>query len=300
MNRTLAFVTALMSLGIAADLRAGEKNLNRQVSFEGMPLSFEPNVGQAEAGAKFVAHGAGYEVQLDPSRAQFRFGSKAHESRTVTMHLAGDRGDAEMAGEALLPGKANYLPTKNPNTWHTNIPTYSRVRYTGVYPGVDLAFYGNPSRLEYDFVVQPDADVAAIGLKFSGADQVNLDASGDLLLRLGKGDIRFLKPVAYQTSLDGKRREPVEAGYQLHKSASGEPALISFSIGRYDHARRLVIDPVAVPSLIYSEYVSGYAAAVTVDSSGNTYVTGQNLSGNGFYVTKFSSTGTVVYNSTVG
>ncbi len=301
MNRMFVLMAALASVGLAADVQSEKKPAPPRVTFTGKPLSFEPNVGQGEPGARFVAHGAGYDVQLGSSRAEFQFVNKSHDIRTVSMDLTGARPEAEIRGESLLPGKANYLPTSDPKTWHTNISTYSRVSYEGVYPGVDLAFYGNASRLEYDFLLNAGADPAAIGMRFSGADRASVDASGDLLLRLGKGDIRFLKPIAYQTSTDGKRRDPVQAGYRLERSANGEPVLVSFSIGNYDHARPLVIDPVVtLPSLIYSEYVSSYAAAVAVDSSGNTYVAGQSTNSNGFYVTKLNPSGTVVYNVNVG
>ena len=42
------------------------------------------------------------------------------------------------------------------------------------------------------------------------------------------------------------------------------------------------------------------SAMSTVDGSGNTYVTGQNTSGSGFYVTEYNSTGAQVYNANIG
>ncbi|MGA3026769.1 MAG: choice-of-anchor D domain-containing protein [Bryobacteraceae bacterium] len=172
----------------------------------------------------------------------------------------------------------------------------------GVYPGVDVAFYGNASRLEYDFLLQPGADARRIRMALGGADQVTANESGDLVLRLGNGDIRLLKPVAWQTSKDGKRRENVEAGYRLERTASGEPAMVSLALGRYDHARPLVIDPaVSGEALIYSEYLTDLSvASVAADNSGNTYVTGYTPSLNGFYVTKFNSSGAVVYTTIIG
>jgi len=268
-----------------------------------MPLSFEPNVGQNESVARFTARGTGYTLQLEAARALLRFaGPKASEgSKTVTMEMVEGNRTPEVTGEDALLGKANYFPTKDPKTWFSNIPTYSRVKYSAVYPGIDLAYYGNANRLEFDFMLLPKADPGQIRMKLTGSDEARIDKDGNLVLRVGKDDIRFLVPVAYQTSADDKRRDTVSASYRLEKAANGEPAMVSFALGSYDRTRPLVIDPVVLaPALSYAQYVNGYAADVTVDASGNTYVTGQNTTGSGFYVTEFNSAGTVVYNTTIG
>ncbi|MGA3026770.1 MAG: choice-of-anchor D domain-containing protein [Bryobacteraceae bacterium] len=315
------FSAAIVAIAAASGLVGGEAPRPEQVSvsqasparsrvsFAGTPLSFEPNVGQSGAQGKFIAHGAGYSVQLEPSSARISFGAGAAASRTVTIDLVNASHNAGIAGETLLPGTANYFPSSDPKTWHANIPTYSKVRSTAVYPGVDVAFYGNASRLEYDFLLQPGADARRIRMALGGAEQVRANESGDLVMQLANGDVRLLKPAAWQTSKDGKRREDVEAGYRLERTAVGEPALVSLALGRYDHARPLVIDPTVFPSnsapppsgeaLVYSEYLSSNVASVAADNSGNTWVTGT-LNGSGFYVTKFNASGAVVYTTTIG
>ena len=103
-----------------------------------------------------------------------------------------------MKGEQPLPGIINYFLGNDPSVWKTGIPTYERARFSRVYPGVDVVYYGNGSRLEYDFVVSPGADPGRIRLRFTGADDVTLDGSGDLLLHLADRQLRWKKPVAYQ------------------------------------------------------------------------------------------------------
>ena len=76
-----------------------------------------------------------------------------------------------------------------------NIPNYSKVRYPNVYPGIDLIYYGNQSQLEYDFVVSPSADPDKILLDFEGADKAILDASGDLVMHMAEGDLRWHKAI---------------------------------------------------------------------------------------------------------
>jgi len=270
------------------------------VSFTRKAYSFEPNIGQSEPAAKYIAKGPGYTLELDASSAQLRFEArKGSEARTVTMEMMAANEKAAVAGEEVLPGKVSYFPTSDPKTWVSDIPTYSRVKYSSVYPGVDVEFYGNENRLEYDFILQPKADPGQIRMNLSGSDEARIDKDGNLILRVGKDDVRFLVPVAYQLSGDGKHRDPVSAAYRLENTENGKPALVSFSLGSYDRTRSLVIDP-TVEALSFTEYLNGYAADVTVDGSGDTFVTGQNTNGQGFYVTEFNSLGVVVYNTTIG
>ena len=87
---------------------------------------------------------------------------------------------AKLNGEAELPGKANYLIAPDPKNWVTNVPLYQRVRYAGVYPGVDLLYYGKQGRLEYDFVVAPGADARQIKMRIAGAEKLSVTRDGAL------------------------------------------------------------------------------------------------------------------------
>ena len=273
-----------------------------------MPLSFEPNRGQGDPGSRFTAKGHGYRLQLDPTGARFQFMERDKTPNTLQMRLENANKKAEIAGESPLPGKSNYFPTNDPKTWITNVPMFSRVRYSSVYPGVDVAFYGAENRLEYDFLVAPLADPNQIRMSFSGSQFPKLNGDGDLVLSEGKGSVHLLKPLVYQLQSDGKTRVPVAARYDLEKKANGE-ALVTFTLGQYDHQRQLVIDPV-VDALSYSQYLLGfyYVANVAVDSSGNSYVTGAaypdyNTTLSTYYafeVSKFNSSGAVVYTSAYG
>ena len=55
----------------------------------------------------------------------------------------------------------------------------------------------------------------------------------------------------------------------------GRDGQVGFQVGRYDHSRSLVIDPVL--SLSYSTYLggNGFGDAIAVDSAGNAYITGE-------------------------
>src|SRR5205823_11467684 len=94
--------------------------------------------------------------------------AQGREDAMLRMQLVGANPTSPVTGVEELPGKVNYFTGTDPTTWRTNIPTYAKVRYANVYPGVDLVYYGNQWQLEYDFVVAPGADPAAISLGFAG------------------------------------------------------------------------------------------------------------------------------------
>src|ERR1039457_7494201 len=70
---------------------------------------------------------------------------------------------------------SNYFIGKDKAKWRSAVANYGRVKYEGVYPGIDLAYRGNPSQLEYDFTVAPGADPRAIELEFEGADKLSIN-----------------------------------------------------------------------------------------------------------------------------
>src|SRR5262249_22934807 len=137
-----------------------------------------------------------------------------------------------IVAEKELPGKANYL-IGNPANWRTGLPTYGSVRYRGVYPGIDAIYHGEQHQFEYDFAVAPGAHPSRIRLVFAGADSVELDATGNLLLNTPGGVVRHHKPVAYQKDSRVDVRYVLQGGNQ-----------VAFALGPYDRSRELVIDPI--------------------------------------------------------
>jgi len=89
---------------------------------------------------------------------------------------------------------------------HAGIDNYARIRYSQVYPGIDLAFYGNGDHLEHDFIVAPGARPEKIRFDLQGAQRMELDKSGDLVVYLAGGTLKFKRPIAYQES--GEKRIP--------------------------------------------------------------------------------------------
>ena len=232
------------------------------VRWGNIPLSFEPNTGQTSPEVQYLARGSSYTVYLGCGETVLT-GRNQPPLRTK---FAGANLSARLTGEAPQSSTSNYFLGSNPAQWRASVPNYARVRYTDVYPGVDLVYYGKDGDLEYDWIVSRGADPGRIRMVFEGTEQVRIDRHGDLVVGGGDHEYRNKRPAIYQ-EVDGKR-VAVAGRWTLHGREG------RFRIGNYDHGKELVIDP----PLIYSTYHGGngldYAYAIAVDSIGNTYVTG--------------------------
>ncbi len=297
----------LPSVGVAAAAPSAGEPLRRPdvlktdvlKTYGRLPLPFETNLGQTDSEVKFLARGAGYTVFLTPSEAVLVLrspqtsdqtpapvvarldrrarGQRERETRpqraatVVRLGLVGANPDPGVVGLEPLSGKANYFTGNDPQKWRTGIPTYAKVRYRDVYPGVDVVYYGAQQQLEYDFVVAPGADPTRIRLAVTGAEALSVDAAGDLVLQTASGALRLHKPLIYQVR-DGVRQE-IAGGYVL----LGKDR-VGFRVAAYDTGRPVVIDPV----LSYSTYLGGGSSdigyGIAVDSAGNAYVTGTTFS----------------------
>ena len=209
-HRAVALLAAslpLLALGGGQVGAAGgpDRAVAAQVAGYGkLPLIFEPNRGQTDAQVKFLSRGPGYRLWLTAAEAVLSLHGPGDRSHALRIKLLGAEPEPKVTGAAPLPGRSNYFIGKDPSKWRTGVPHFAKVRYDGVYPGVDLVFYGTSQRqLEYDFVVAPGADPGAIALGFEGAERLEIDESGNLIAALPAGEVRFLKPMVYQMK-DGK------------------------------------------------------------------------------------------------
>jgi uncharacterized protein (TIGR03437 family) len=283
---------------------AGRTSLDRAKiteSFGKLPLSFEANLGQASPEADFIARGRNYTALLSSTGAQFTprraekhgqgaapsTGRQQRANASVRLKLL-NAAPAPPEATGMMEGKSNYFIGNDPAAWRTDVPNYARVRYRGVYPGIDVVYYGNQRRMEYDFVVAPGSAPGQIRLAFAGADKVEVDAAGDLALEIDGERMRMRAPSLYQGAEGARRR--VEGGYVLIegesvKDAGAQPSrgadrnwVVGFRVGDYDVNKPLIIDPVLEYSTFYGGAGTDIAYGMAVDQQGSIYIAGQTSS----------------------
>lgn len=240
-----------------------------------LPLALEHNAGQFDPRVRFASRTPGFTLLLTRDETIFSLHDPDRRAvATASLRLAGAHYGSDPEALDRLPGMTNYLSGIDPSRWQTGVAQYRRVRYRGVYPGVDVAYYGSGRLLEYDFELHPGAEASAIRLAFDGVDSVRIASGGNLLLDIAGRQVVQRKPVAYQ-EIAG-RRVPVDARYAVDRHTRQ----VRIRVGSYDHQRALVIDPV----LDYGTFFGGTgldgANSLAVDAAGNAYITGYTQSAN--------------------
>lgn len=276
-------------VGTAAGSAAADSS-GVAAQYAALPIRFEPNVGQSDRQVQFLTRANGYTLFLTATESVMVFGGPAIRSTrerpdataaltsaqtangpsVLRIGFVGANPQPRIEGVDALPGITNYLIGQNPANWHTDIVSFAKVRYHGIYPGIDLVYYGRERSVEYDFVLRAGADPSVIRFKLEGAESASINAAGELVLKVRGGELRQQAPVIYQNGPQGA--ELVSGGYLVQGKN------ISFRVGAFDHSRELIIDPV----LAYSTYLGGSgsdeANAIDVGATGDAYITGSTSS----------------------
>jgi hypothetical protein len=289
-----------------------------------MSLSFEPNDGQAPVSAMFVARTTHGNFLLEKDGVRSTDGEGRPSGLHFRLVGAGDGGN--IVPELATGGVANYYRGPDPRGWQEMVPLYSRVRYREVYRGIDLVLHGSDSHLEYDFEVAPGVDPSSIALRFGQPQSLVLARDGSVNIHSGGQGFRLLPPKAFQDcgaqlctvpvrfSLAGSRLRFQLGAYDHGRKLVIDP-VIAYTVF---YAPPTTFNPVAaavdvngnlvlagsVPTisgtdgfvsrldangnqLYYTQISNGPVSAMTLDSTGNAYVSGQ-VSGDSFSATSSS------------
>jgi len=284
-------------LGLSEDSIAKVEKKPIIYNYGNLPLYFIKNDGQIDNKVKFYEKAAGHSMfftedgiyitmtkyageeksaKMALKRFRDELKAKNAKSEVIKLRPLNARKGVEIVAEEEQSGRVNYFIGNDPKKWKTDIPTYRKVRYKGLYEGVDIVFYGNNNQLEYDIIARPGADISKIAFEYEGIKDLQISEEGDLVALLPSGEkIIQKKPVVYQTGEDGSHIQ-VDGDYKIIDS--GKNYIFKFSLKNYDKNKPVTIDPV----LIYSTYLGGYsqdgALGIAVDSQGNAFVAGFTLS----------------------
>lgn len=245
-----------------------------RAAYAKLALSFVPNAGQMDARVRYSAQSGGRSFYFTTREAVFSFAAKS-EGLVLRLAFLGANTQTEITGEEQESGRVHYLVGNDPARWHTNLPTYDKVVYRDLWPGIDLLFRGENGQLNYEFLIRPGARVQDIRLAYRGVERLSVDDEGNLIIHTSLGDIADTHPVTFQL-VDGQRL-PVASHFVLARGGRAKNTY-GFAVGDYDKRKALVLDP----GLVYSTYLGGIGDdegnAIAVDSCGQAYVAGDTYS----------------------
>ena len=282
----------------------GSQRLKIDADYGKMPVHFIPNQGQMDRQVAYYVQGKDKSLYFTPAGVTIALTGAAKSTNQATSMESGPAGPRAPAGERwavkldFVGATEGVMPVGEDETgavvsyfkgqqkdWRAGLPTYSRIVYRDLWPGIDLVYHGTANRLKYEFVVHPGADPSRIRLAYRGTDSLSVDDAGRLNVMTPQGGFQDDVPVAYQEK-DGGKVE-IELAYEVETAASGDAATnarpssweYGFKVGDYDSHLPLVLDPAVI---VYCGFIGGsardQASAIAVDALGNAYVTGSTLS----------------------
>jgi len=286
-------VTLVMEKAVTSAISTEMALARARMMFEQLPLDFIENQGQIDHYVAYYVQGRDMHLYFTSQGVTFVFtGIPTQPSDFgVTPYLSSMR--EEHRGERRWITKLEFLgadPSVRPvgynrtsavisyfkgsrEQWQIGLPTYSKVIYADLWPGIDLIYTGTANQLKYTFIVKPGADPNQIQLAYRGATKVMLNITGQLEVSTPVGGFTDDKPYVYQEM--GGRRVEVDATYTLESRTDEDMYIYGFQIGAYDASRPLVLDPTM---LVYAGYIGGsgedWGDSIALDRDGNAYVTG--------------------------
>jgi hypothetical protein len=160
------------------------------LAYTNLPLAFIPNAGQTDEQVRYYAQGAGYSFYFmdDMAVLALQTGDLGH---ALDLRFLGANPNAELTATGQSEARINYLTGSERQS---NLPTYGRLIYRELWPGIDMVFWGKGGKLTYEFRLRPGARVSDIRLAYAGAEGVSLGASGNLLIHTPLG---ILTPIVH-------------------------------------------------------------------------------------------------------
>ncbi|RMG70912.1 MAG: hypothetical protein D6722_07865 [Bacteroidetes bacterium] len=200
-----------------------------------------------------------------------RLEEKTFEAMVYGLEFEGMASTAQLVGREAQAFSVNYFRGNDPSQWVQGVTRYAELWYEGLYPGIDLRYFGLTDEvLKYDFVVAPQADPGLIQVRVSGSESLSILPDGRLAIHTPWGDVYEDAPICYQM-VDGFKVDVSMAYTLLNAKTFG----FVFT-GNYDPNRELIIDPVTMnwATFLHTSTSDDYVMAGTRDASGYLYMVG--------------------------
>ncbi|MBU0755129.1 MAG: SBBP repeat-containing protein, partial [Planctomycetes bacterium] len=278
------FALILLSLftlsltGFSNSLDAPSEGKAMTASFGKLPLYFIENHGQTDDSVAYYVKGSDKTLYFNSEGVTFSlFGKENDEVNrwAVKLNFVDANPDVKLRGEDKQQAVFSYFKGKKED-WKTGLPTFSKLVYEDLWPGIDLVYSGTVNKLKYEFVVEPGADPRMIQLAYEGASELRVKPTGELAVATPITCFEDAKPIAYQM------KEGKQVDVSMHYSLSGGfENSYKFTIGGYDTSFPLILDP---EMIIYCGYIGGnnidgvHGLDIEVDKDCCAYIAGWTVS----------------------
>ncbi len=261
-----------------------------------MTVHFAPDGLRLQLLGRSRAREAGDASSEESASPSFGRGKAAEASKLeaacVQLLFEGASPAVSLVGLDRLPGRHNFFLGGDPGRWRTDVAAFGRVRYEGLYEGIDLVVREERSRVEYDVLLAPGADLGRLVLRVEGASgPLRIDGEGNLVVPTPLGEVLHLAPKTWEERPEG--RVDRASRYRLV-----EADRFAFEVDGRDPSRPMVVDP----GLLWSTYLGGAnddsGFRLVSDGAGGAIVAGSTFSLNfpttpGAYDPTFNSTSTM-------
>jgi gliding motility-associated-like protein len=198
----------------------------------------------------------------------------------VQQRFIGANAKVQAQGQKPRKHTYNFFMGKDTTRWASAVQAFEEVRYEAYYPGIDMIWKNDQQHYKYYFIVAPGADPTQIAWDYSGAQTIRLK-NGTLQLQTAVGEIREEQPIAFQ-EIDGQLTQVRCTYSELSEGVFG------YTLGAYDPAYPLVIDPVLVFATYNGANSDNFGMTATYGYDASAYAAGM-VYGNNFPLPSLAS-----------
>lgn len=267
-------LSGLVSTPLARTVQTNSNQppLRNSAGHASLVSGFIENQGQWNGRARYAARLGPVAAALEPDRVRLRL--DAADPATIELVFEGASSRATLDGQGQRRGVYNFISGNIASAWRTNVPSFHRVLYRGIYDGVDVQVREQSQRFEYDLILAPHADLRHVVVRVDGASLLALDGEGSLMIHTATGVLRQTPPITSEILTGGAAR-PIESRFRLIDAKR-----YGFEAPDRDVSLPAVVDPGLIWSTLTggtgAEDLAGFEAAR--DGAGDLFISGTTTS----------------------